>query len=369
LAGDIVDIILMGANALGADMPEKSGLWTTEDVTSWLASKGINQENISGLIDKVFPSSATEEEKARAFGGGQTVGELAAPGTQLSLIGKAGKEIVKGGVKVGKKIIEAGKDLPVGMSIKMLDGTEQVLEQAPKITTKAFKNWFGDSKAVDDAGKPVVVYHSTRGQFDEFNTTGEGQSLNTGTFFSSSPDVAGTYNTSSEHSIVPAYLSLKNPVIVEGNGANWNKIGQDAKISLPEVKVSAKEDEMLLSELTGEAPNVDAMTTLQKRDTTAKELFGETVFEKGFSTNEIARWARSKGYDGVIFKNVVDHGPAVRFSTKEAEKPSNIYVAFEPTQIKSAIANKGTFDPKDPSILKGVGVGGTGAAMSQEENK
>jgi hypothetical protein len=121
LAGDIVDIILMGANALGADMPEKSGLWTTEDVTGWLASKGINQENISGLIDKVLPSSATEEEKARAFSGGQTAGEFAAPGTQLSLIGKAGKEIVKGGVKVGKKIIEAGKDLPVGMSIKAVD--------------------------------------------------------------------------------------------------------------------------------------------------------------------------------------------------------------------------------------------------------
>jgi hypothetical protein len=276
-----------------------------------------------------------------------------------------GKAVVKGATKA----VQATKGMPIGMSIKMVDGTEQVLEQAPKITTKAFKNWFGNSKAVDDAGKPIVVYHSTRGQFDEFNTTGEGQSLNTGTFFSSSPDVASTYNTSSEHSIVPAYLSLKNPVVIDANGANWNSIGQDAKISLPEVKVSAKEDEMLLSELTGKAPNMDAMTTLQKRDTTAKELFGETVFEKGFSTNEIARWARGKGYDGVIFKNVVDHGPAARFSTKESEKPSNIYVAFEPTQIKSAIANKGTFDPKDPSILKGVAVGGAGAAMQQEDNK
>jgi hypothetical protein len=109
LTGDIIDIILMGANALGADMPEKSGVWTTEDVTSWLASKGINQENISGLIDKALPSGATEEEKARAFGGGQTVGELAAPGTQLSLIGKAGKGVVKGGAKVAKKIIKESK--------------------------------------------------------------------------------------------------------------------------------------------------------------------------------------------------------------------------------------------------------------------
>ena len=219
----------------------------------------------------------------------------------------------KAAIKGATKAVQATKNMPVGMSIKLIDGKEMPLEIAPKIKTKAFKNWFGDSKAVDDAGKPIVVYHSTRGQFDEFNTTGEGQSLNTGTFFSSSPDVAGTYNTSSEHSIVPAYLSLKNPVIIDANGANWNKIGQDAQISLPEIKVSAKEDEMLLSELTGQAPNIDAMTTMQKRDTTAKELFGETVFEKGFSTNEISRWARSKGYDGVIFKNVVDHEAAKFF--------------------------------------------------------
>jgi hypothetical protein len=109
LAGDIVDIILMGANALGANAPEKSGIWTTEDVTNWLASKGVNQENISGLINKVLPSGATEEEKARAFGGGQTAGELAAPGTQLSLIGKAGKGVVKGGAKAAKKIIKESK--------------------------------------------------------------------------------------------------------------------------------------------------------------------------------------------------------------------------------------------------------------------
>jgi hypothetical protein len=344
LPGDLESIGRMALGYLGYNVDENTALPTSEEIGKRLES----------VLGQVIPPGQTTgvptAERVRAAEGGTTGGEILAPSGQVKLASKVAKPVFKA-------------------TIKMLDGAEQTLQKAPKVESKAFKNWFGDSKAVDDTGKPIVVYHATREQFDEFNTTGEGQSLNTGTFFSSSPDVAGTYNTSSQHSIVPAYLSLKNPVIVEGNGANWNKIGQDAKISLPEVKVSAKEDEMLLSELTGQSPNMDAMTTLEKRDTTAKELFGETVFEKGFSTNEIARWARSKGYDGVIFKNVVDHGPAVRFSTEQAEKPSNIYVAFQPTQIKSAISNKGTFDPKDPSILKGVGVGGTGAAMSQEENK
>jgi hypothetical protein len=276
---------------------------------------------------------------------------------------QAGKAAIKGVTKA------LPKDLPVGMSIKMLDGTEQILDKAPKIETKAFKNWFGESKAVDEGGKPIVVYHARRGDFEAFDTTGEGASLNTGSFFSSSPDVAATYNTSSEHSLVPAYLSLKSPMIVDAKGANWNRIGQDAKISLPETKVSAKDDEMLLAELTGETPNLNATRTMPAKEATAGEVFGEQVFEKGFSTNEMARWARSKGYDGVIFKNVVDHGPAVRFSTEAAEKPSNIYVAFEPTQIKSAISNKGTFDPKNPDYLRGAGAGTAGAAATQEESK
>lgn len=261
------------------------------------------------------------------------------------------------------------KNLPVGNSIKMLDGTEQVLDKAPKIESKAFKNWFGESKAVDDGGKPVVLYHATRGQFDEFNTTGEGQSINTGTFFTSSPDVAATYNTSSEHSIVPAYLSIKNPVVIDAGGSNWNRISGDAKMSLPEVKTSAKEDEMLLAELTGEAPDLTATRTSPAREATAKEIFGEQVFEQGFSTNTLARWARTKGYDGIVIKNVVDMGPAGRFQTEKSAIPSNIYVAFEPTQIKSAISNKGTFDPKNPSILRGAGAGTAGATAMQEENK
>lgn len=296
------------------------------------------------------------------------------PDASAAVLDVATAGVIKPAAQAAKKAVKSvgkmlPKDLPVGNSIKMLDGTEKVLEKAPKVQTKAFKNWFGESKAVDDSGKPVVVYHATRGNFDEFNTTGEGQSINTGTFFSSSPDVAATYNTSSEHSMVPAYLSLKNPMIVDANGANWNRIGQDAKVSLPEIKVSAKDDEMLLSELTGEAPNLNATTTIPAKDATAGEIFGEQVFEKGFSTNEMARWARSKGYDGVIFKNVVDHGPAVRFSTEASEKPSNIYVAFEPTQIKSAISNVGTFDPKNPSMLKGAGAATAGATATQEENK
>lgn len=351
LPGDLESIGRMALQYLGYDVSDETKLPTSEDI-------GKRLENFLGpVIPQGQTTSVPTAERERMARGGETMGEIIAPGGQAKLAGK---------------VIKATKNLPVGMSIQAVDGTEFLLEQAPKINTKAFKNWFGDSKAVDNAGKPIVVYHARRGDFEAFDPgMAEGKSFGTGTFFSSSPDVAATYNTSSEHSIVPAYLSLKNPVIIDAGGANWNNIGKQAKISLPEIKASAKQDELLLSELTGEKPDLNATRTLKKKDTTVGKLFKEDlgVFYDSMSTDDLARWARMQGYDGVIFKNVVDHGPAGRFSTKKAFEPSNIYVAFKPTQIKSAISNEGTFDPNNPNYLKGVGIGGTGAAMSQEENK
>ena len=55
---------------------------------------------------------------------------------------------------------------------------------------------------------------------------------------------------------------------------------------------------------------------------------------------ELKKQLQSQGYDGVIIK---DKG-----------MPDN-FVAFEPTQIKSAIGNRGTFDPTNPDITKAEG--------------
>ncbi len=164
----------------------------------------------------------------------------------------------------------------------------------------------------------------------------EGKSAGTGTFFSSSPDVAATYNTSSEHNMVPAYLSLKKPFIVDFGGANWNRAGSNAIVELPD----GSEDDLL--------------------------SYFNAGMDEMVSTDDVARLAREQGYDGVIIKNVVDHGPAGRFATKEAENPSTIYVAFQPEQVKS-VFNKGEFDPTNPNML--LGAGGAAVATQQEENK
>ena len=50
--------------------------------------------------------------------------------------------------------------------------------------------------------------------------------------------------------------------------------------------------------------------------------------------------AKAEGHDGVIFRN-----------TDEGGDRGDTFVVFDPKQIKSAIGNRGTFDPNNPNIL------------------
>jgi hypothetical protein len=61
-----------------------------------------------------------------------------------------------------------------------------------------FWRWFGDSKAVDDTGRPLVVYHGTAANFDEFSATSHRSVLNNeyhgdGFHFSPEESVAEKY--------------------------------------------------------------------------------------------------------------------------------------------------------------------------------
>jgi GGDEF domain-containing protein len=58
--------------------------------------------------------------------------------------------------------------------------------------TESFKKWFGDSKVVDEDGKPLVVYHGTGADFDTFNTDQNGM-LGKGTYFTSVFEEAAEY--------------------------------------------------------------------------------------------------------------------------------------------------------------------------------
>ena len=192
----------------------------------------------------------------------------------------------------------------------------------PQTETENFKRWFGDSKVVDAQGKPLVVYHGTGvnygntgqktgGDFDTFDGSLSGQSSKTGApessfFFTNDPVVASSYtvkwrgdfseSVKDNAQVMPVYLAINKPLKVSAKGENWRDV----------------------------------------------EYKGEI-----YDVNELVAIAKEAGrYDGLIVTRVLDHGIG-----KTHGKPSTTYVAFRPTQIKSATGNSGTFDPSNPSIL------------------
>lgn len=216
-----------------------------------------------------------------------------------------------------------------------------------------FWRWFGDSKVVDEQSRPLVVYHGSDADIEAFKTDGQGKTAGAGVFFTSNPAVASTYTQPARGgNISPVYLKIESAAELDAAGSNWNRLGKKTKVSLPAVEVSDQADENLLAELEGREPTAGVTKKLKARKTTLGKLFpDEFVYDDDFaSTDDIARWARKQGYDGLAIVDVVDRGPSGRMHTKEAADPGALFVAFTNTQIKS-IFNRGTYDGSDPNTL------------------
>ena len=83
----------------------------------------------------------------------------------------------------------------------------------------------------------------------------------------------------------------------------------------------------------------------------AKEKYWHSIEFEGTTknTNEIAKIAKDRGYDGLIITNVIDKGTEASKNEEYAEV-ANDYIVFNSNQIKSATDNIGTFDSNNPDI-------------------
>jgi len=77
-----------------------------------------------------------------------------------------------------------------------------------------FKKWFNGSKVVDGSGSPLMVYHGTKHEFEEFRPH---------SFFTDSKKGAKKYGSI----LKPAFLKLVNPKIIDYNGEEDNNIIYD----------------------------------------------------------------------------------------------------------------------------------------------
>ena len=153
---------------------------------------------------------------------------------------------------------------------------------------KNFREWFGESKITDEYGLPLVVHHGTpNGIFDTFDKSKMGT------------------NTKAASAGMGFFFSGTDET------AAWYAHGDY--------------DNIMDVYLHIENPFV-------------YDFKGEHYREETYAA--IIDRAKAEGYDGVILKNTYDSGPK-----------DNVYVVFEPEQIKS-IHNSGTFSKADPNILK-----------------
>ena len=176
------------------------------------------------------------------------------------------------------------------------------------------KEYFKDSKVVNDKGELVVVYHGTRkADFTVFN-----RNYN---FFTDSEEMADSYAPTSEK--FKGYLNIKKPFVVDAQGEKWSGIPIDAELK-----------ELL-------------------------ETYGSSVFkEKGkwrTSTEDIvvaieeAVDEGSLDYDGIIIKNVDDTGS---YHKGKENVIANDYIVFNSNQFKN-IDNVNPTDNKDIRYLMG----------------
>jgi hypothetical protein len=193
-------------------------------------------------------------------------------------------------------------------------------------TSKAFKGWFGESKVVDEKGKPLVVYHGTDTQFNIFN---DGRSL--GPHFGNIDQANDIVSGKKNANIKPVYLSIENPLrLVDAGNDNANSFIQQLSGILSRAEIDR------LYKL---APDSEAIEIKYGSGSKFDDVYRETNRK---ALLEVKKSLISKGYDGIVYKN--EH------EGKQSKLNPDSYIAFSPKQIKSATGNKGTFDSSNPDI-------------------
>lgn len=252
-----------------------------------------------------------------------------------------------GGVTVDETL-DTGR-VPDGKPLTRLrmagDGSGRAV---PVTETQQFKDWFRNSKAVDENGKPKVLYHGTAAatNFDEFRRSYKDLGMHFGTKAQANhprfmdPLENGSISNAR---ILPVYLSIQNPFRMEdvfGDATGRKLVGH--------IQWGA------------------ARGTLQPTQRELEKLhsfigkYGDPTDLGGLHEAVIAL-IKNRGYDSVVYENrgepeYTEYGTnpdgTIDYFDVKDEVFADSYIVFEPNQVKSAVGNAGSFDPKSPSILK-----------------
>ena len=195
---------------------------------------------------------------------------------------------------------------------------QKLVAERGKTESAAFTRWFGNSEAVNRNGEPLLVFHGAGARFTTFDADGKPIWLTANIQYA---EKYSTVNRAAEKllpsssiyagnvdRVIPAYIRVENPANV-GNtdgGFDGNYMDLAKRIGVRPSELRQAWEEAGRPEMLWQVVNSKQMSELLRRH----------------------------GYDGI---QAIENGVAT-------------WAVLEPTQIKSAVANNGTFSLKSADI-------------------
>ena len=227
----------------------------------------------------------------------------------------------------------------------------QTFALAPKEDSPEFKRWFGESKVVDEQGRAQVLYHGTihdvkepHGLFWMTNGKNAAAGFADRQAFANQDRGDDDYREADEFSheydevgaagqnVMPVYASIKNPL---------NLTELDVTSTLTEAAEFLHEKGVI------EKVDEDALAEIAMELSTEERVMGPRSLVPTYRAIEaLAAYPdiQKAGFDGVKLTDQNVKGQRI-----------NAWGAFAPEQVKSAIGNRGTFDPSSPDITFSLG--------------
>ena len=218
-----------------------------------------------------------------------------------------------------------------------------------------FKKWFGNSKIVDESGNPMVCYHGTSQEFNEFDKSKRGIHSNgpgagVGFWFSTSPEYFNHYKNHME-----VYLSIQNPKIFKTK--SYTRIELQMLWDMYNNEKDSDERYFIYKLLKGVSGREDAydhflwdLYSSNNQIPINQNFYGDLrdivkLKNPEQSYENYINKLKSEGYDGIIIKDTEYD------STYTNGKNNTQIIAFEPNQIKS-IKNDNRWDGSSQNIYE-----------------
>ena len=199
------------------------------------------------------------------------------------------------------------------------------------------------AKFLEGSHTPMRLYHGTGADITEFNHT-DGGSLGSGIYFTDSPEAASKFAERKDDqnpNVMPVYVSAKK--VLDVDNMTENQVAA-IKSAIP------KTVEELVS--LGYPPDLAESS----REFIERDL-NKIHSQKGFHPKSLD--LAIEGAPPSVLKDIYSRAgfdALTRMSTGLiGQKPFREYLVFDPAQAKSAIGNRGTYDPESPDITMAEG--------------